>query len=270
VPFIPRLTRALHGFDHFSNPLEILLKRCFGHPGDIMEIRDRRSRIRCRCTVGSFHMFAGTWYAGEYDVPRIPIRPGDIVLDIGANQGFFTCYAAHKGARVFAFEPNPDSFARLQENVKRNGLTRLVVTRPWAISGHTGESQLIVSADLGGGMSTIVPRFASEARFAISAALAVPCFTLSEILERFTLSRVRLCKIDAEGSELDILNALPPGRANLFDSLVAEVHPQAYPPRELLQLLISWGTHQLSFNEERGFSSNILRLASAQALLDSL
>jgi FkbM family methyltransferase len=270
VPFVPRLTRAIQSLDRFSNPLEILLKRSFGRPGDIMEIRDRRSGTRCRCTVGSFHMFAGIWYSGEYDVPRIPIRPGDIVLDIGANQGFFACYAAHKGARVFAFEPNPDSFARLQQNVERNNLAGLVVAQPWAISGRTGETQLMISDDLGGGMSTIVPGFASEARLSVSARLDVPCFTLSEILDRLSLSRVRLCKIDAEGAELDILRALPPTRAISFESLVVEVHPQGYPPRELLDLLISWGTHQVSFNEERGFSSNILRLASTQALLESL
>lgn len=40
-------------------------------------------------------------YAKHYTLKR-----GDTVLDIGANQGIFSLYAAYHGAEVHAFEPN--------------------------------------------------------------------------------------------------------------------------------------------------------------------
>ena len=52
------------------------------------------------------------------------VRPGDVFFDVGANIGVFTVYAALKGAEVFAFEPESQNFARLNENILLNGCSR--------------------------------------------------------------------------------------------------------------------------------------------------
>lgn len=55
------------------------------------------------------------------------LRSGDIFLDIGANCGSYTVLASGVvGARAISFEPLPDSFIRLQRNVRLNGLVDLV------------------------------------------------------------------------------------------------------------------------------------------------
>jgi precorrin-6B methylase 2 len=48
--------------------------------------------------------------------------PGDIVVDIGANIGTVSLYAAKLcGAeRVLSFEPFPDNYGRLCKNVEQN------------------------------------------------------------------------------------------------------------------------------------------------------
>jgi FkbM family methyltransferase len=209
-------------------------------------------------------MFAAAWYAREYDVPGLPLRPGDIVLDIGANQGFFTCLAAQQGAHVYAFEPNPDSFERLLLNVRENGFSDRVVARPWAIASKEGPATLLISNELAGGMSTIVPEFARNASITIAASATVPVYTLPGVLDQFHISRVRLCKIDAEGSELGILRTLNPAMLSLIDIFVAEIHPEAYPPEELIDLIRIWGTHQIIFPEDRPFSANIVRAVSSR------
>jgi tRNA/tmRNA/rRNA uracil-C5-methylase (TrmA/RlmC/RlmD family) len=56
----------------------------------------------------------------------LSISPGDVVLDIGANIGVFTLYAAKQGAQVYAYEPMPPTYGVLQQNVKAHGLCRLV------------------------------------------------------------------------------------------------------------------------------------------------
>lgn len=45
----------------------------------------------------------------------------DIAVDCGANVGRFTEMMAQTGATVYAFEPNPDAFAVLSENIKGVG-----------------------------------------------------------------------------------------------------------------------------------------------------
>ena len=47
------------------------------------------------------------------------IRPGSIVVDVGANVGLFSLRCAEEGARVVALEPSPDAYLCLEENVKR-------------------------------------------------------------------------------------------------------------------------------------------------------
>lgn len=39
----------------------------------------------------------------------IKIKEGDVVFDVGAHIGSFSVYAANKGARVFAFEPDVEN-----------------------------------------------------------------------------------------------------------------------------------------------------------------
>jgi FkbM family methyltransferase len=267
---IPHIARYLEAIQRLGNPSHVLFKRVFGKPEDIMTVVDRESGIRCRCTVGSYHMFGATWYSHDYDVPHVPIRPGDVVLDIGANQGFFTCYAAHRGARVYAFEPNPESYDMLLSNVNTNGLMDRVIARPWAVASKEGRADLLVSRELGGGMSTINAKFARNTRLEVRNTVEVPTVTLTQVFDHFSMSKVRLCKIDAEGSEIAILQTLTPQHLTTIDSFAAEIHPEAYSTRELAETVFSWGTHQMGFNDEREFSAPIMRIISNRLLLDGI
>jgi FkbM family methyltransferase len=49
------------------------------------------------------------------------LGPGDLFLDIGANVGSYSIWAAELGADVIALEPADDTFALLQENIALNG-----------------------------------------------------------------------------------------------------------------------------------------------------
>jgi FkbM family methyltransferase len=75
---------------------------------------------------------------------RQQIRPGMVVVDLGANIGVYTLLAAslvgEKG-RVYAFEPDPENYALLAKNVQANGY-RNVVCRQQAVSNKSGEALL--------------------------------------------------------------------------------------------------------------------------------
>src|SRR6185369_10140974 len=58
------------------------------------------------------------------------IKPGQTVLDIGANIGYYTLIAAKlvgPTGKVYAFEPDPANFRLLKKNVEGNGHTNVVL-----------------------------------------------------------------------------------------------------------------------------------------------
>jgi FkbM family methyltransferase len=263
---LPRIASVILAAERFGNPLQIAWKRIFAEPDDLMTVVDRATGVRCKCSLASHHMFGDTWYARVYDVPGVPIRPGDVVLDIGANQGFFTCYAAQRGARVYAFEPVPELFERLQSNVERNGFKKQVTAVQCAVGNVDGQVEMFVSASLGGAQSTIQAEFAKNAGVPISRSIRVRCMTLPQIFAEYSISLVRECKIDAEGSELAILRTLTPAYLEGIESFAMEYHTNHYDLGSLVRLATDWGTHQVSFMDERPHTGNIMRMASTRAL----
>jgi FkbM family methyltransferase len=231
-----------------------------------MSIVDKASGIKCDCNVGSYHMFGETWHSHVYDVPGLPIRPGDVVLDFGANQGFFACYAAAKGANVYAFEPVPELYERLVRNIETNGFKDRVTAVQCAVSDHDGTAEMIVSESKGGGESTINIDFARHAEVSAAQHVRVECKSFSTILDEYSVPPVRLCKIDVEGSELALLSTLGASHRSRIQGFAMEYHPQAYDLSLLIKLLLSWGTHQVCLMNERPNVGNILHLISNEAL----
>ncbi len=78
------------------------------------------------------------WIAG--------FRPADVLVDVGANVGMYTIWAAKtRGVRVFAFEPESQNYALLNRNILLNGLEQLVSAYCLAISDVSGLSYLHLS-----------------------------------------------------------------------------------------------------------------------------
>ena len=261
-----RFAKSLMAAERLANPLHVVRKRMFAKPSDCMTIIDKSTRVSCLCNVGSYHMFGETWYSHVYDVPGLPIRPNDVVLDIGANQGFFTCYAASKGAMVYAFEPVPALYERLVSNVEKNGFTRQVTAIKCAVSDSDKPVEMLVSQSFGGGQSTINPEFARQFGLSNSQRITVECRTLPQILTEFATPSVRMCKIDIEGAELRLLSTLQPHHLEQIQGFAMEYHPGAYDLHSLIKLLLNWGTHQVSLMEQKAYTGDVLHLISTKAL----
>ena len=86
---------------------------------DIYTVKYRSLSLSIRRQViADYWVLEGLLYADEY----YPIKASknDVVLDIGANIGIFTCKLASKVNRVIAIEPEPSNFSTLTKNVKQN------------------------------------------------------------------------------------------------------------------------------------------------------
>lgn len=55
------------------------------------------------------------------------LGPGKLFVDVGANAGLYSVWAADLGAEVIAVEPNPDARAALERNARLNGYTFTIV-----------------------------------------------------------------------------------------------------------------------------------------------
>lgn len=67
------------------------------------------------------------------------LRPGDLFADVGAHLGGYTVLAAAAvGARAVAFEPAPDAYAALLDNIHLNRAADRVVANQKGCAGQPG------------------------------------------------------------------------------------------------------------------------------------
>jgi FkbM family methyltransferase len=75
------------------------------------------------------------WIAG--------FEPDEVLIDIGANVGMYTIWAAKtRGVRVFAFEPESQNYALLYKNIVLNQLSKQVIAYCVALGDQGGYSLL--------------------------------------------------------------------------------------------------------------------------------
>lgn len=178
----------------------------------------------------------------DYTSGGITVYSGNTVIDIGANIGMFTMYLLKnfKGLTIHAIEPVPATHECLKLNVERYGNLGKVKTHNVAIGAHPDtETEIVVYPNMAGN-STMYPDIKEPQRKATSTmfseeendflynqiTLSVPMTTLSSLIKANTIDRIDLLKIDAEGCEVDILNALEPQHWELIRQLAVEVHDQ--------------------------------------------
>jgi len=129
------------------------------------------------------------------------IKPGDVVIDVGANIGYFSMlFADRAGAAggVVAIEALPKLAAVVAENAARNGLRNIRVVNV-AASDRPEELTLYQAPSTNIGMTTT----RSDRGFAATA--TVQALPLTEILTADELQRATLIKIDIEGGEVPVL-----------------------------------------------------------------
>lgn len=169
------------------------------------------ARMLCRTDdiIQSRILHFGVW---EPEISRIIeaiLSPGDVFVDIGANIGYDTLLGSWRvgpAGKVVAIEALPSTFALLQRNLALNESASNVRAVQLAVSDRAGALDLYNVEDHNiGATSTLALRGTRHVGTATAAALV-------DILHAEELSRVRLIKIDIEGSEPAVLR-------NILDNL---------------------------------------------------
>lgn len=148
------------------------------------------------------------YYAGFYRPWVLPhfdrlLKRGQVVVDIGANVGQFSLWAAKKVAPtgiVLAFEPEPTSFAKLAKNVEINA-TGIVKFENMAIADFDGEAIFnFNAADHDNQGQGSLARLSCHRR-----THRVRCLTLDTLIAERDIKQIDVLKIDTQGAEMRVL-----------------------------------------------------------------
>jgi FkbM family methyltransferase len=150
---------------------------------------------------------------GTYDVPftawvQRTIRPGAVVVDVGANVGLFTVllgYQVWEHGRVIAYEPVPRLLDLLRDNVTMNWLDDRIEIVAKAASAAAGRHAFLAPTRfaMGGSLRPVEATLTADARSGTLERIEVETEPLDVLAGRF--ERIDLVKIDVEGAEEQVL-----------------------------------------------------------------
>lgn len=151
------------------------------------------------------------------DVVRQSLKAGDVMLDLGANIGYFTLLGASRvGAhgKVIAFEPDAGNRALIQKSLEQNSFSGVVIC-PYAVADRAGWAGFQREDSNG----QLVPDGSSAGMYQVQT-VALDDFLADE-------PRIDAVKMDIEGSEMLAWRGMR-GLLNRHRPLLfTELHPAA-------------------------------------------
>lgn len=213
---------------------------------------------RCMYVCGSFE-------PNEFAYLREALPEGGTFIDIGANEGFYTVFAARRvgsGGAVVAVEPSPREYARLENNVAINGLTNVKLART-ALGARRGKAVLHVADPEHNGQNTLGDFGHAEVKAVDH--VQVDITQLDSLVQDSGLSTVDLIKMDVEGAELEVLKGgsatleryKPTLLLEIFD---AALRKQGASAHQVIDLLRRLGYSFYAFSESTGLPQAVERL----------
>ncbi len=149
------------------------------------------------------------FYEREIELLGNYIKPGDTVLDIGANFGYFTKLFSKmvtKSGRVLAFEPNPMTFGHLRFNIFTFGLSNVEAFNFGLGSSDTKTDILIPQREnsflgLDLGQSFIKPNETPSRKIIMSQSVEIRSLKNANL----KIDRIDFVKCDVEGAEFEVI-----------------------------------------------------------------
>jgi FkbM family methyltransferase len=208
--FIRRVRAMLKRPDMRERPVKGLFRRVVWrlrwamYPNEpwMLRVHDAMPFLVARGGAGALIYYQGASEPETADFIKRVLKPGMVFVDAGAHLGEYTVLAGailHSSGCVHAFEPRPDVFELLLQNVQLNHCQN-VVARRTALWHERG----VLEFELTPEPSTSALRIGRAAR-AGSSLIKVQAETLDRYFDDIKMAKPSLIKVDVEGAELHVL-----------------------------------------------------------------
>lgn len=148
------------------------------------------------------------------------IKPGSVILDIGANVGLFALHVFPYAKRIICVEPTPQHMEVNKElyitNIPANRMVITTTHEQSALHNYTGKCRFHFEP-----VNTTMNTIRQDGN------IEVDCITLKDLCDKYNLTSVDFCKIDIEGSEWQALTAERIKEvAGIIKAFFVELHPR--------------------------------------------
>lgn len=185
----------------------------------------------------------GCYEDGDRALLRKLLPVFDCFIDVGANIGIYTLLASRHiraGGEVFAFEPSPLEFAKLEKTIVWNSLSN-VIAECVAVGSESGTVGFYESTTGAGALNRIGKPAKRDLPFQL---VTVPCIALDDYFATKP-SIATFIKVDVEGFELPVLkgaqNFLQRTRPTIMMEMVESRASEWSSPGQVWDFLVARG-----------------------------
>lgn len=194
-----KIAKAMVIATQISNFVEVYRYVLFGYPLRKICLREGIT-IHAPEGIQLWNHFNDIWLYGTYTAGGYDIKEGSIVIDIGANIGLFSMFAARSAKKIYSFEPFPPIYDYLVRNVNNNKLYNVTCFQS-AVGAVSEKRVLYLQPEATANSFYVQPRGPQDQLQEV----VVECKTLQEVLDMNGIDRCDFLKLDCEGSEFEIV-----------------------------------------------------------------
>lgn len=166
----------------------------------------------------------GVWEQEETSFLRRIVRPGQVVVDGGANYGYYTILFSHLvglRGKVHSFEPFNEAYRLLRQHVLLNKAGANVLLNRYGLGEKKERTNIYVMKGWGWGGATVRP----SGDILMGTCQIVP---LDWYIKQKKINKVDFMKLDIEGAELSALKGSIQTLQNFVPGLMIEITKDAY------------------------------------------
>lgn len=185
---------------------------------------DLKMKIDTSRTIGAAIYWTGFHEFREFIFLHGYLKKDMVFVDIGANQGEYTLFAAKRltSGHVLSFEPLPSMRKMLMENISLNNFKNILLFE----FGLSTEAKLFTIHEFEGNHEGLATLYPGDKK--VKSSLTIVTKALDNVFYSTGLQRLDFIKVDIEGGEL---NALKGARKTieLFKPwILVEINAQTY------------------------------------------